>query len=697
MTKSISTRILVGFIAVILALTIVNFYSSSKLSTLGATTNQIVEVSDVVQSVNLYTESVTSQVAAIRTLAFSGLEQDRLTVEEQREKTLTSRERMLEIISHTNQEDMVTEINNSSKSFDQIFDQIVGRLGSNDDALQVIFMGLTKLNTSSVTLKEFLGAQENTDVSSKAAEITALQQKITQSSLDYLGSYSEQDYELAINASEELDTIIRNANMALRSLSRREKSALRFASRDNGLIRQNIRQNYAVNIAMSEALQQLSDQAKAIEALTASLKDKAYSDQSDALTGMLTQVDEVQAENRNGLLFGGLGAILLAYFIGRSVSKPLTKISETVSSLASGEKSSRIPYQDRPDEIGKLAKAAEIFRQNSFEMERLSEERIKTAEEARRAEAARKLEQEKEEQERQKRREERMIANQQEQRMAQLSLASALEEKVSNIVTTVSTMTAQLRSSTQELKSNIDKTNSLSITAKASSTKTQNNVKQVSNGMYKMDDAISQINIETQKSRSIADEATLVLNNSQNQVITLSESTSQIRNVIALIQDIAEQTQLLALNATIESARAGEAGKGFAVVANEVKNLASQSSNATIEIEKQVTEMISSTEKTVETMSDLKNAIENMTSMALSIAEAVDNQTETSNIIERSVMEAANDMTSLLSDIDEVTLKAESSDQVARNVLDATVELEKQTEYLNVEFNDFLINIRKES
>jgi methyl-accepting chemotaxis protein len=71
----------------------------------------------------------------------------------------------------------------------------------------------------------------------------------------------------------------------------------------------------------------------------------------------------------------------------------------------------------------------------------------------------------------------------------------------------------------------------------------------------------------------------------------LDGSSSEIGEVLRLIQTIAEQTNLLALNATIEAARAGEAGKGFAVVANEVKELAKQTADATESIGAKVVSM----------------------------------------------------------------------------------------------------------
>ena len=104
----------------------------------------------------------------------------------------------------------------------------------------------------------------------------------------------------------------------------------------------------------------------------------------------------------------------------------------------------------------------------------------------------------------------------------------------------------------------------------------------------------------------------------------LAESSGRIGEVVGLISDIAEQTNLLALNATIEAARAGEAGKGFAVVASEVKSLANQTGKATEEISAQVCEIQSVTQGVVSAIEGFGQTVEKMNELSNSVTQSVE-------------------------------------------------------------------------
>ena len=126
-------------------------------------------------------------------------------------------------------------------------------------------------------------------------------------------------------------------------------------------------------------------------------------------------------------------------------------------------------------------------------------------------------------------------------------------------------------------------------------------------------------------------------NTTDQRVKELAQNASEVETVVALIQDIAEQTNLLALNATIEAARAGEAGRGFAVVASEVKALAGQTSKATGEISRQVASIQASSEDAVTAMETIAKAVNELSDITTTIAAAIEEQASTTQDMSASI------------------------------------------------------------
>ncbi|MCZ2858563.1 methyl-accepting chemotaxis protein [Blastococcus sp. VKM Ac-2987] len=163
----------------------------------------------------------------------------------------------------------------------------------------------------------------------------------------------------------------------------------------------------------------------------------------------------------------------------------------------------------------------------------------------------------------------------------------------------------------------------------------------VATGSAQMESAIREIAHNATEAARVAGQAVSVAENTTKTVGKLGDSSQEIATVIKLINGIAEQTNLLALNATIEAARAGEAGKGFAVVASEVKELAQETARATEDISKRVEAIQADTAGAVDAIGRISQVIGEINDFQATIAAAVEEQTATTNEMNRNVAEAA--------------------------------------------------------
>jgi methyl-accepting chemotaxis protein len=171
----------------------------------------------------------------------------------------------------------------------------------------------------------------------------------------------------------------------------------------------------------------------------------------------------------------------------------------------------------------------------------------------------------------------------------------------------------------------------------------------------------------------------------------LGESSTEIGNVIKVITSIAQQTNLLALNATIEAARAGESGKGFAVVANEVKELAKQTAKATEEISQKIEAIQTDTKAAVGAIGEIGSIINQINDISNSIASAVEEQTVTTNEINRSMAEASKGVGDISKNITGVAMAAKDTTQGANDTQKAASELSQMAARLQSVVSSFKV------
>jgi len=246
-------------------------------------------------------------------------------------------------------------------------------------------------------------------------------------------------------------------------------------------------------------------------------------------------------------------------------------------------------------------------------------------------------------------------------------------------------------------------TNMASIAAASEEANT--NLKIVTNATNEMTSTVAEISRSTVQAQQISTRAVQTVNQAKSKVDALGSSAREIHDVINVINEIAEQTKLLALNATIEAARAGEAGKGFAVVANEVKDLATQTNNATQDIAAKIEAMQSSSSDTLEEIGKISAVIAEINEIVSRIASAVEEQSVTSrdiagNIdhasqgvyeVNKSVAEAADAVRLIAGDVTDLDRESQEvrsgSTQVGtgvRNMKAMSEELIKMVEYFKI-------------
>ena len=256
---------------------------------------------------------------------------------------------------------------------------------------------------------------------------------------------------------------------------------------------------------------------------------------------------------------------------------------------------------------------------------------------------------------------------------AKVQLGEALEQ-TSNQLAAAS---EELSAVANQMSANAALTSEKSNAAAANSEQVSKGVQTVATNTEEMVASIKEISRSSSESAAIAKDAMKKASETNATINELGVASQEIGNVIKVISSIAQQTNLLALNATIEAARAGDAGKGFAVVANEVKELAKQTAKATEEITMKIGAIQESSKGAVAAIGAISKVIEQINSISLTIAAAVEEQTATSNEVSRVMQESSGAVDGITNIVRSVAGAAVESSTGAAQTLEASKGLTK--------------------
>ncbi len=420
------------------------------------------------------------------------------------------------------------------------------------------------------------------------------------------------------------------------------------------------------SIALVPEVKRLSAIYKEMAEPLAALHEFSINGLGNAKSEALIATETTEQVLRITSIIAGLTLLLLGVLIMRSLTRPIRTLTDATSSLAAGNMDVDVPAVDNKDEVGSMARALLIFKENLIEAEK---QRIE-----------------------QKESEEKLS----QQRLSErLGMANKFEAKVGSIVQTVSSAADSMKTNAEHMNQSSAKTTEMAGTVASAAELASSNVQTVATAAEELSNSISKISQQVTQSSQVASSAVNEAEKTTEQVRGLADAADKIGEVINLISDIAEQTNLLALNATIEAARAGEAGKGFAVVASEVKNLANQTATATEQISTQISGIQSATHEAVGAIGSISGTIGQINEIATAISTAVEEQSAATGEISSNVQQAHTGTRNVTSNIGGVTETANSNSQSAAQFLTSSNELSKQAELLNEEVELFLDDIRK--
>lgn len=424
--------------------------------------------------------------------------------------------------------------------------------------------------------------------------------------------------------------------------------------------------------AFVDASKKFKDLVKAFNEAFAALGPRFDHLLEIANSGMAAAVAEqtsVRDEVVKNVSFIG-AALLLAFLassllVARSITGPLRSIEGAMERLAAGDDAADVPGVARRDEIGSMARAVQVFKDNLQRTRQLEKD---ARENERRAE--------------------------QERKQALHAVAADFDVAFGRVLETVGDAAEKIRQGAQVLRETAEKMRLQAVDTSEKAEQTTEVVGIVNDVSRSLTESIGDIGQRVNHAGRAVQRAVTHARESDAALRGLEDSSQRIGEIVQLITDIAGQTNLLALNATIEAARAGEAGKGFAVVAQEVKNLANQTAKATDEIGGQVTAIQGASSQVVAIIRAIRGAIEEVAALSSEVSSSVASQLEATRKIAEAVDRATGNSDEVTESVSAMALTAAQTGKASVEMMYAAIQLSEEFKQLEADADRFVQSIQ---
>ncbi|MCR9241558.1 MAG: methyl-accepting chemotaxis protein [Rhodobiaceae bacterium] len=358
----------------------------------------------------------------------------------------------------------------------------------------------------------------------------------------------------------------------------------------------------------------------------------------------------------------GLGGVV-SFIVVRAVVKPLIGVIDALTVLADGDTSRELDV-DTQDEVGRTAHAYSVLRERTEEAQALAA------------------------------REKANLEEKEKRRLEVEAITHRFHTSLESVMTVIGEAMSTLDMAASDMSSVATEGQTQTASVAAASEEASTNVQVVASAAEEMSNSIAEVAQNITTTTQITQKAVEDADRTTQSVNGLEDAATRIGDVVSLINDIAEQTNLLALNATIEAARAGEAGKGFAVVASEVKELAMQTAKATGEIGEQISAIQAVTKDSVSAIGDISQTIRDIDEYTATVAAAIAEQRNATQEISGSVQQAALGTQEIAQAMTGVQQSADLSGTTARRVTESVTQMSHQSEALRTHVDTFLADVQ---